>query len=64
MPMWATVTTTEFDAWFAALASNSQAEVIAIVNLLKLFGPALRRPHADTLSGSKHSNMKELRAAT
>lgn len=28
---------------------------------LRTYGPALGRPHADTLSGSKHSNMKELR---
>jgi hypothetical protein len=34
------------------------------VELLKLLGPALRRPHADTLKGSKHANMKELRADT
>ena len=24
-------------------------------------GPSLKRPHADTLNGSKHANMKELR---
>ena len=29
--------------------------------LLRQFGPQLRRPHCDTLKGSKHSNMKELR---
>lgn len=27
-----------------------------------MFGPALHRPHADTLPGSKNPNMKELRA--
>ena len=27
-------------------------------------GVLLGRPHADTLNGSKHANMKELRAAT
>lgn len=32
--------------------------------MLKLLGPHLGRPHADTLNGSKHANMKELRAAT
>ncbi len=52
-----------------ALAPNSagvaaQAEIIAKVELLKLLGPALGRPHADTLNGSKHANMKELRAGT
>ena len=25
------------------------------------YGPRLGRPHADTLNGSKHANMKELR---
>ena len=50
-----------------ALAPNgagvaAQAELIAKVELLKLLGPALGRPHADTLNGSKHANMKELRA--
>ena len=54
----------EFDAWFAELTAIAQSEVIAKVNLLKLFGPQLRRPHADTLNGSKHANMKELRADT
>ena len=31
---------------------------------MKLLGPKLGRPHADTLNGSKHANMKELRADT
>jgi hypothetical protein len=39
-------------------------EVIAKVGLLRLLGPQLGRPHADALKGSKHSNMKELRADT
>ncbi len=29
--------------------------------MLRRFGPQLRRPHCDTLKGSKHTNMKELR---
>ena len=62
--MWEVATTAEFDEWFAALVSGGQAEVIAKVNLLKMFGPQLKRPHADTLKGSKHPNMKELRADT
>ena len=31
------------------------------VDLLRVRGPTLGRPHADTLNGSKHANMKELR---
>ena len=32
-----------------------------MVKLLSDFGPQLGRPYADTLKGSKHANMKELR---
>jgi hypothetical protein len=62
--MWRVATTTVFDAWFAELDVDAQVEVIAKVQLLKLWGPKLGRPHADTLNGSKHANMKELRAET
>ena len=33
----------------------------ASVELLELHGPQLGRPHVDTVKGSKHTNMKELR---
>jgi hypothetical protein len=29
--------------------------------LLQISGPNLRRPHVDTLNGSRYSNMKEIR---
>jgi hypothetical protein len=38
-----------------------QLEIAALAGLLRRFGPQLRRPHCDTLNGSKHANMKELR---
>jgi hypothetical protein len=62
--MWQVATTDDFDEWFTALGQDAQAEIIAKVELLKLLGPKLGRPHADTLNGSKHANMKELRADT
>ncbi len=62
--MWRVATTDDFDSWFADLPQASQTEIIAKVNLLKVLGPQLGRPHADTLKGSKHANMKELRART
>src|SRR5690349_19015780 len=62
--MWEVRTTNGFDEWFADLSEDSQVEVIAKVELLKVLGPQLSRPHADTLNGSKHANMKELRADT
>jgi len=62
--MWPVATTDEFDHWFAGLGADAQTEIIAKVELLKLLGPRLGRPHADTLGGSKHANLKELRADT
>ena len=62
--MWEVATTDTFDRWFAHLDGVEQGEIIAVVELLKLRGPRLSRPHADSLKGSKHANMKELRAAT
>ncbi len=62
MLMWTAATTDVFDEWFQTLGDEERAEIEAKVNLLELFGPALGRPHADTLNGSKFPNMKELRA--
>ena len=59
--MWHVATTDGFDEWFSDLSEDAQTEIIAKVELLKLLGPTLGRPHADTLNGSKHANMKELR---
>ena len=38
-----------------------QDEALAHVKLLEQFGPLLGRPRVDTLKGSRHANMKELR---
>ena len=38
-----------------------QTEILALTRLLQQFGPQLKRPHAGTLKGSRHANMKELR---
>jgi hypothetical protein len=42
-------------------SSAVREEIAALALLLRRFGPTLRRPHCDTLKGSKHANMKELR---
>ena len=36
-------------------------QLIAVATILGQDGPQLGRPHADTLKGSRHANMKELR---
>ena len=43
------------------MSEPEQEDIDARVQLLQQFGPALGRPHADTVNGSKHPNMKELR---
>ena len=44
-----------------ALPDDVQDALLARAELLSMSGPTLGRPHADTLAGSKHANMKELR---
>ncbi len=51
----------EFEPEFDALPETVQDELLARAKVLEVFGPALGRPHADTLNGSRHANMKELR---
>jgi hypothetical protein len=46
---------------FEELDESVQDELLAHVALLETFGPRLGRPWADTLKGSRHANMKELR---
>lgn len=47
--------------WLTALDQDSRAQVVAAVELLEEHGPHLGRPLVDTVSGSRHKNMKELR---
>lgn len=56
---WTVLFHQEFDAEFQALDEDLQDELLAHAKLLQ--GPNLGRPTVDTLKGSKHANMKELR---
>ena len=51
----------EFRDEFQDFPIQVQAEVVALIELLSACGPLLGRPHADTVNGSRHNNMKELR---
>ena len=51
----------DFVAEYHALPRDVQDELLACVALLEQFGPLLGRPRVDTLKGSRHANMKELR---
>lgn len=59
--MWTVLFAPEFEAEYALFAEEVQDELLALLDVLKTFGPVARRPHVDTLKGSKHANMKELR---
>ncbi len=58
---WAVLFDEEFAAELARIDRAVQVELLAHAALLEEFGPSLGRPHVDTLNGSRHANMKELR---
>src|SRR5437764_5361738 len=51
----------EFEPEFYALHEDVRTDILALSRLLQQFGPQLGRPRVDTLNGSRHANMKELR---
>ena len=58
---WAVEIGDEFEPEFDALPVQVRTEILALSLLLEQFGPQLGRPRVDTLNGSRHANMKELR---
>ena len=58
---WAVEFHDEFVPEFRGLHQDVQDEIFAIARLLERFGPQLGRPRVDTLNGSRHANMKEMR---
>lgn len=61
MKKWQVLIGDEFEPEFLGLPGDVQTEILALARLLEQFGPQLGRPRVDTLKGSKHPNMKELR---
>ena len=59
--MWTIQTTNTFDEWFDILDDIDRTNVLSSMIVLQERGPMLSRPYADTVKGSCHSNMKELR---
>jgi hypothetical protein len=51
----------EFEPEFDALHEEVRTEILALSLVLEQFGPRLGRPRVDTLNGSRHANLKELR---
>jgi hypothetical protein len=58
---WAVEMADEFEPEFNVLHEDVRTEILALSLVLEEFGPQLGRPRVDTLNGSRHANMKELR---
>ena len=55
--LWTVSFADEFEPEFDTFDTDVQDAILARVLLLEREGPSLGRPHADTLTGSKHANM-------
>lgn len=49
------------EEWIKGLDPVSMKRVVAALDVLEEEGPALGRPLVDSIKGSRHKNMKELR---
>jgi hypothetical protein len=58
---WSILFHDKFADEFDGMEDAVKEELLAQAKVLATFGPALGRPRVDTLKGSKHANMKELR---
>lgn len=58
---WAVELADSFRPEFDVLDEDVQIEILAQSLVLQNFGPHIGRPRVDTLNGSRHANMKELR---
>ena len=58
---WEVIFCREFEEEFKTFEEELQDELLTYAILLRDYGPILGRPTVDTLKGSRHANMKELR---
>jgi hypothetical protein len=58
---WNVELTDEFLQWWNELDSAEKGSLAVSIELLEEKGPNLGRPFVDSVNGSRHSNMKELR---
>ena len=61
MPGWNVEITDEYFEWFQTLNEPAQDAIRTDIQVLEEMGPSLGRPHVDSIKGSRHPNMKELR---
>jgi hypothetical protein len=58
---WEVEYTDQFEKWWDSLSETQWEELGAAIEKLEERGPGLGRPLVDTISTSRHHNMKELR---
>jgi hypothetical protein len=61
MERWSVEITDDYLKWFRTLDVGQQDALRTDIEILEKMGPSLGRPYVDSVKGSKHSNMKELR---
>ena len=62
--MWEVEYTEQFGDWWDTLTPAEQTNIDGYVQQLQERGPGLGRPAVDTITTSRHGNMKELRVGT
>lgn len=58
---WEVEYTDQFEDWWKTLDAHEQASLDVAVEALEVHGTGLGRPFVDSIKGSRHRNMKELR---
>jgi hypothetical protein len=51
----------QIDDWLKTVDDDTYDQVVAVLRILTEHGPGLGRPLVDSITGSRHKNMKELR---
>ncbi len=59
--MWEVIFQQEFGEEFRAFGDAARFAILSKLQVLRVAGPNLSRPHVDTIQGSAYPNMKELR---
>src|ERR1039457_4116929 len=58
---WEIIFHDDFVPEYRELSESVQNVLVALTSILREKGPVMGRPQVDTLKGSRHANMKELR---
>ena len=62
-PKWQVEFTKEAERWYKALDVKDTERITAAINRVQRTGPVLGRPFVDSIKGSRHHNMKEMRSS-